>query len=167
MLPRILWPLLIYEVPMMAEWRWLSLPCSLNNIKLCGNTNKLIWSISAQSGRWSSSWQGEDPEQLLQGARWGLVSMEARRGPQINCWINQGIKGSRYTQGGGSRKREKYQELLKDHLRGGWRTRFMPVEVGSQGFASHWLSNVYVLRISSLLSGGSLVWTIHSHLLTT
>ena len=38
------------------------------------------------------------------------------------------------------RKREKYQELVEDCRRNGWRTRCMPVEVGSQGFASHSLN---------------------------
>lgn len=51
-LPRILWPLLIYEIPMTVVegleqkvssylCRWLGLPCSLSNIDLYGNTNKL------------------------------------------------------------------------------------------------------------------------------
>lgn len=30
------------------------------------------------------------------------------------------------------RKREKYQELVEDCRRNGWRTRCMPVEVGTQ-----------------------------------
>ena len=38
------------------------------------------------------------------------------------------------------RKREKYQELVEDCRRNGWRTRCMPVEVGSRGFVSHSLS---------------------------
>ncbi len=42
------------------------------------------------------------------------------------------------------RKREKYQELVDDCLRNGWRSRCMPVEVGSSGFASHSLSKAYV-----------------------
>ncbi len=41
------------------------------------------------------------------------------------------------------RKREKYQELMEDCRRNGWRTRCMPVEVGSRGFASHSLSKAY------------------------
>ena len=41
------------------------------------------------------------------------------------------------------RKREKYQELVEDCRRNGWRTRCMPVEVGSRGFASHSLSKAY------------------------
>ena len=32
---------------------------------------------------------------------------------------------------------------MEDHLRKGWRTRFMPVEVGSLGFACHSLSKGY------------------------
>ena len=41
------------------------------------------------------------------------------------------------------RKREKYQELVEDCRRKGWRTRRMPVEVGSRGFASHSLNKAY------------------------
>ncbi|CAM4608140.1 unnamed protein product [Leuciscus chuanchicus] len=41
------------------------------------------------------------------------------------------------------RKREKYQELVEDYRRNGWRTRCMPVEVGSRGFASYSLSKAY------------------------
>ena len=41
------------------------------------------------------------------------------------------------------RKREKYQGLVKDCRRNGWRTRCMPVEVGSLGFASYSLSKAY------------------------
>ena len=41
------------------------------------------------------------------------------------------------------RKREKYQELVEDCRRNGWRTRCMPVEVGSRGFASHSLIKAY------------------------
>ncbi len=41
------------------------------------------------------------------------------------------------------RKREKYQELVEDCQRNGWRTRCMAVEVGSRGFASHSLSKAY------------------------
>lgn len=41
------------------------------------------------------------------------------------------------------RKREKYQELVEDCRRNGWRTRCMPVEVGSRGFASHSLNKAY------------------------
>lgn len=51
-LPRILWPLLIFEVPMTVVEglerkvsrylrRWLGLPCSLSDIGLYGNSNKL------------------------------------------------------------------------------------------------------------------------------
>ncbi len=40
------------------------------------------------------------------------------------------------------RMREKYQELVEDCRRNGWRTRFWPVEVGSRGFASHSLSRM-------------------------
>lgn len=56
-LPIILWPLLIYEVPMTVVegfeqrvssnlCRWLGLPCSFKNIELYGNTNKLRLSFS-------------------------------------------------------------------------------------------------------------------------
>ncbi len=41
------------------------------------------------------------------------------------------------------RKREKYKELVDDCLRNRWRTKCMPVEVGSRGFASHSLSKAY------------------------
>ena len=41
------------------------------------------------------------------------------------------------------RKREKYQELVEDCWRNGWRTRCMPVEVGCRGFAGHSLSKAY------------------------
>ncbi|XP_059199347.1 uncharacterized protein LOC131979398 [Centropristis striata] len=41
------------------------------------------------------------------------------------------------------RKREKYQELVEDCRRNGWKTRCMPVEVGCRGFASHSLSKAY------------------------
>ncbi len=41
------------------------------------------------------------------------------------------------------RKREKYQELVEDCRKNGWRTRSMLVEVGSRGFASHYLSKAY------------------------
>ncbi|KAK0146299.1 hypothetical protein N1851_014401 [Merluccius polli] len=41
------------------------------------------------------------------------------------------------------RKREKYQELVEDCRRNRWKTRCMPVEVGSPGFASHSLSKAY------------------------
>lgn len=41
------------------------------------------------------------------------------------------------------RKREKYQKLVEDCQRNGWRTRCMPVEMGSRGFASHSLSKAY------------------------
>ncbi len=41
------------------------------------------------------------------------------------------------------RKREKYQELVEDCQKNGWRTSCMPVEVGSRGFASHSLSKAY------------------------
>ncbi len=41
------------------------------------------------------------------------------------------------------RKWEKYQELVENCRRNGWRTRCMPVEVGSRGFASHSLSKAY------------------------
>lgn len=41
------------------------------------------------------------------------------------------------------RKREKYQELVEDCWRNGWKTKCMPVEVGSRGFASHSLSKAY------------------------
>ncbi len=43
------------------------------------------------------------------------------------------------------RKREKYQELVEDCRKNGWRTRSMPVEVGSRGFASHYL---YLLTLA-------------------
>lgn len=42
-------------------------------------------------------------------------------------------------------RKEKYQELVEDCLRNGWRTRFMPVEVGSLEFASHYLSTAYAV----------------------
>ncbi|RXN04375.1 reverse transcriptase [Labeo rohita] len=41
------------------------------------------------------------------------------------------------------RKRGKYQELVEQCRINGWRTRCMPVEVGSRGFASHTLSKAY------------------------
>jgi len=41
------------------------------------------------------------------------------------------------------RKRVKYRELVQDCRKNGWRTRCMPVEVGSQGFAGHTLSKAY------------------------
>ncbi len=41
------------------------------------------------------------------------------------------------------RKREKYQELVEDCRRNGWKTRCMPVEVGCQGFASYSLNKAY------------------------
>ena len=41
------------------------------------------------------------------------------------------------------RKPEKYQELVEECRRNRWRTRCMPVEVGSRGFASHSLSKAY------------------------
>lgn len=34
------------------------------------------------------------------------------------------------------RKREKYQELVEDRRRNGWKTTCMPVEVGSRGFVT-------------------------------
>ena len=33
--------------------------------------------------------------------------------------------------------------MVEDFLRNGWRTRFMPVEVGSLGFGCHSLSKAY------------------------
>lgn len=41
------------------------------------------------------------------------------------------------------RKREKYQELVEDCRRNGWKTRCMPVEVGCRGFANYSLSKAY------------------------
>ncbi len=41
------------------------------------------------------------------------------------------------------RKREKFQELVENCRKNGWRTRCMTVEVGSRGFASHSLSKAY------------------------
>jgi len=57
-LPRILWSLLIYEVPMMVVEgferkvgsylrRWLGLPCSLSSMGLYGNGNKLMLPFSS------------------------------------------------------------------------------------------------------------------------
>ncbi len=41
------------------------------------------------------------------------------------------------------RKREKFQELVENCRKNGWRTRCMTVEVASRGFASHSLSKAY------------------------
>ena len=41
------------------------------------------------------------------------------------------------------RKRAKYQELMVDCSKNGWRLRCMPVEVVSRGFAGHSLSKAY------------------------
>lgn len=50
-----------------------------------------------------------------------------------------------------ARKRAKYQELVEDCRRNGWRTTCMPVEMGSRGFANHSLSKGYrVLGIRGL-----------------
>lgn len=46
--------------------------------------------------------------------------------------------------GGGAReKQEKHQELVEDCRKNGWKTRGMPVEVGSLGFVSYYLSKAY------------------------
>lgn len=41
------------------------------------------------------------------------------------------------------RKREKYQELVEQCRANGWRTRCMPVEVGSRGFTSYTLQGLW------------------------
>lgn len=51
------------------------------------------------------------------------------------------------------RKRPKHQELGEDCHRKGWRTRCMPVKVGSRGFASHSLSKAYGTLGSGLDEG--------------
>ena len=43
------------------------------------------------------------------------------------------------------RKRSKYQELVEQCQRGGWRTRCMPIEVGCRGFAGRSLCRAYTL----------------------
>lgn len=42
-----------------------------------------------------------------------------------------------------ARKQEKYQELVKDHRRNVWRSRYMPVEVGCRVWTSHSLGKAY------------------------
>jgi len=41
------------------------------------------------------------------------------------------------------RMKKKYQELVADCRKNGWRTRCMPVEMGSRGFAGHSLCKAY------------------------
>lgn len=41
------------------------------------------------------------------------------------------------------RKREKYQELVEDCRRNGWKTKCVPAEGGCRGFASYSLSKAY------------------------
>ncbi len=53
------------------------------------------------------------------------------------------------------RKREKFQELVENCRKNGWRTRCMTVEVGSRGFFSHSLSRGFFFL--SLPAGDLLV----------
>jgi len=41
------------------------------------------------------------------------------------------------------KREEEYQELVEDCHKNGWRTRCMPVEVGSRGLAGHSHSKAY------------------------